>query len=38
MTTVWLENDDEEPYRQPDYTIDDFGSLGSVLETIQTGE
>lgn len=36
MTTVWLENDDdEEPYRAPDYTIDELGSLGAVLETIQ---
>jgi len=36
MTTVWIENDDEEPYRQPDHTIDGIGSLRSVLEEIQT--
>lgn len=35
MTTIWVENPDEEPYRQPDHTIDDFESLGSVLETIE---
>ncbi|PSQ47276.1 HAD family hydrolase [Halobacteriales archaeon SW_7_65_23] len=31
ITTVWLENTDEEPYRQPEYTIDDLESLGPVL-------
>lgn len=36
MTSVWVENDDdEEPYRDPDYTIDALASLPSVLERIQ---
>jgi len=35
MTTVWVENDDDEdPYREPDYAIDDLASLPSVLERI----
>ena len=37
MTTIWLENDDEEPYRRPDHAIDGLGSLGSVLEELETG-
>lgn len=35
MTTVWVENDREDPYREPDYTIDGLDSLRSVLEEIQ---
>lgn len=35
MTTVWVENDEEEPYQEPDYTIDGLVSLPSVLEKIQ---
>lgn len=35
MTTVWVENDSEEPYRRPDHVIDDLDSLRSVLEEIQ---
>ena len=35
MTTVWVENDEETPYRDPDYTIDDFQSLPAVLQEIQ---
>ena len=38
MTTIWIENADEEPYRQPHHTIDDFGSLRSVLDKIQTAQ
>lgn len=38
MTTVWVENDDdEEPYRRPDYTIEEFSALDSVLAEIETG-
>lgn len=36
MTTVWVENSDEEPYRQPDYTIDDLASLCPVLEEMES--
>lgn len=32
MTTIWVENDDEEPYRQPDHVVDDFGSVPQVVE------
>jgi FMN phosphatase YigB (HAD superfamily) len=35
MTTIWVENDEEEPYRDPEYTIDELESLPSVLEKIQ---
>lgn len=35
MTTIWIENDDEVPYREPDYTIDGLESLPAVLESIQ---
>lgn len=35
MTTVWVENDSEEPYRQPDHVIDGLDSLGPVLERIE---
>lgn len=36
MTTVWVENeDDEEPYRRPDYTIEDFTVLPPVLDRIR---
>jgi FMN phosphatase YigB (HAD superfamily) len=35
MTTIWVENDDEEPYQEPDYTIDDLESLPAVLDTIE---
>ena len=34
MTTVWIENDDEDPYRRPAYTIDEFGELRSVLRRL----
>lgn len=37
MTTIWIENDDEEPYRRPDHTIDDLRSLDPLLAEIQTG-
>lgn len=35
MTTIWVENDGENPYEEPDYTVDSLQSLPSVLETIQ---
>ena len=35
MTTVWVENDEEAPYRDPEYTIDGLESLPSVLEKTQ---
>jgi FMN phosphatase YigB (HAD superfamily) len=36
MTTVWVENDDDEPpYQDPDYTIGDFTDFPDVLERIQ---
>ena len=35
MTTIWVENDEEDPHQEPDYTIDGLKSLRSVLETIQ---
>lgn len=38
ITTIWVENpDDEEPYQNPDHTIDDLESLPPVLAEIQTG-
>lgn len=37
MTTIWVENGDEEPYQRPDHTIADFEAVRSVLEDIQTG-
>ncbi|WP_435180787.1 HAD family hydrolase [Halorussus sp. AFM4] len=38
MTTIWVENDEEDPYQEPDYTIDSLASLGSVLEEIQRNQ
>lgn len=35
MTTVWVENDDEVPYQEPDYTIEGLESLRPVLGKIQ---
>ena len=35
MTTIWLTDDEEQPYQQPDYTIEEFASVGSVLKEIQ---
>lgn len=36
MTTVWVENDeDEPPYQEPDYTIEDVTALPGVLDRIQ---
>lgn len=35
MTTVWVENDWERPYRNPSYTIEDFASLPPVLEEME---
>lgn len=35
MTTIWVENDEEVPYQEPDYSIDGLASLPSVLERIQ---
>jgi FMN phosphatase YigB (HAD superfamily) len=35
MTTIWVENDWEEPYREPDHTIDDLTDLPAVLERLQ---
>lgn len=35
MTTVWVENDWEDPYRDPDYTIDDLAALPAVVERVQ---
>lgn len=35
MTTIWVENDEEEPYREPDYTIGGLESLPSVLDRLQ---
>jgi HAD superfamily hydrolase (TIGR01549 family) len=32
MTSVWLENDDETPYREPDVRISTFGDLPDALE------
>ncbi len=37
MTTVWLKHSDEEPFREPDHTIDDLESLPVVLEHIAHG-
>lgn len=34
MTTVWIENDDEEPYRRPDHTVDGFEELPSVIRRL----
>lgn len=34
MTTIWVENDEEVPLRDPDHTIDGLGSLPSVLERL----
>ncbi len=34
MRTIWIENDEEVPYREPDYTIDSLPSLPVVLENI----
>lgn len=36
MTTIWVENDSEEPYRRPDHVVDGLDSLPSVLEEIRT--
>lgn len=35
MTTVWVENDEENPYQEPDYTIEGLTSLLAILDTIQ---
>lgn len=35
MTTVWVENEEEVPHQEPEYRIDGFTSLPSVLEEIQ---
>ena len=35
MTTIWVQNDEEEPYREPDYTIDGLESLPIILERIE---
>jgi FMN phosphatase YigB (HAD superfamily) len=36
MTTVWVENDeDDPPYRDPEYSIEDVTALPGVLERIQ---
>jgi FMN phosphatase YigB (HAD superfamily) len=35
MTTVWVENDEEVPYRDPEYSIGDVSSLPSVLDDIE---
>jgi len=32
MTSVWVENDDETPYREPDVRISTLGDLPSVLD------
>jgi len=35
ITTVYLENeDDEEPFRSPDYTVERFGAVPDVLDEI----
>lgn len=36
MTTVWVENDAEEPYRRPEYVIDGLDGLRPVLEEMGT--
>jgi FMN phosphatase YigB (HAD superfamily) len=33
MTSVWIENDDETPYREPDVRISTFADLPEVLRT-----
>jgi FMN phosphatase YigB (HAD superfamily) len=33
MASVWIENDDETPYREPDVRISAFGDLPEVLRT-----
>jgi len=35
MTTVWVENDEELPYREPDHSIEGLASLPSLLERVQ---
>lgn len=35
MTTVWVENHEEDPLRAPDYTIEDVTAFPSVLERIE---
>lgn len=35
MTTVWVENDWEDPYQQPDYTIDSLDALPPILDEIE---
>ncbi len=38
MTSIWVANeDDEEPYREPDYTIEDIAGIEPVLERIAAG-
>ncbi|PSQ57198.1 HAD family hydrolase [Halobacteriales archaeon SW_7_71_33] len=32
MTTVWLRNDDEQPYRRPDHAVDDLAALPGALD------
>ena len=38
MTTIWVENDEEVPYQEPDYTIDGLESLPSALERLQRNQ
>lgn len=38
MTTVWVETEAEDPYRQPDYTVDGFEGVPGVLEEIRSEE
>ena len=33
MASVWIENDEETPYREPDVRISAFGDLPEVLRT-----
>ena len=35
MRTIWLQNDEEQPYREPDVTIEEFAALPAVLAEIQ---
>ncbi|MFW5929161.1 MAG: HAD family hydrolase [Halobacteriota archaeon] len=37
MTTVWIPNDHETVYREPDYSIDDLAELPGLLDEIERG-
>jgi len=36
MRTVWVEDEAEDPYRLPDYVVDDLEGLPAVLERIES--